>query len=368
MQLTKYINSVLITAVMTIFLFQLPSVIVDPYKVFGFTDFNQKNFEPNTRYLKIEHLLKDTSYNAFILGSSRVNFYDIELANKLLGYKFYNMTAPSETQPGVRKKLDWLVTNRKIKKVIIGLDYDHQTIETSSDLLRLDHPLVSGQSQREFYFKYTLFQPNSLITAIQDNFKSEKEYLFDLNKGQYVFPMRDTLRKENPDLYAANSLKPRLQEIEKKGKNPIETARKNNSLKELQKTVDIINKNNIDATFVINPYNHHLFVTFDINEYNEWLSKVVEITGQVWDFAGINSVTINDKMYYEYSHFNKEVGDLVLTKMFNSKNKDLGLNIPSDFGVFVTSKNLNDHLETTKRTYEKYKEDYKKKYMLDQAK
>ncbi len=368
MQLTKYINSVLITAVLTIFLFQLPSVIVDPYKVFGFTNFNQKNFEPNTRYLKIEHLLKDKSYNAFILGSSRVNFYDIELANKLLGYKFYNMTAPSETQPGVRKKLDWLVTNRQIKKVIIGLDYDHQTIETFSDLLRLDHPLVSGQSKREFYFKYTLFQPNSLITVIQDNLKSENEYLFDINTGQYAFPVRDNLRKENADVYATNFLKPRLQEIEKKGKNPIENARKMNSLKELQKTVDIINKNNIDATFVINPYNHHLFVTFDIDEYNEWVRKVLEITGQLWDFAGINSVTINDKMYYEYSHFTKEVGDVALMRMFNNKNKNLGLNIPSDFGVLVTQEKLNDHLEKTKRAYEKYKEDYKKRYMINQPK
>ena len=32
------------------------NALIDPYRVFGLTDFNRKNFEPNTRYLKVAYL------------------------------------------------------------------------------------------------------------------------------------------------------------------------------------------------------------------------------------------------------------------------------------------------------------------------
>ncbi|MDP8935186.1 MAG: hypothetical protein M3N42_13855, partial [Cyanobacteriota bacterium] len=166
---SNYIKLLLIAAASTILVLQIPTLIIDPYKVFGLADFNKKNFDPNTRYLKIEYLLKQEKPNAFILGSSRVNFYDVEVAKSLSNYNYYNMTAFNDYPLSMRRKLEWLAENRKVSQIILGMDYDHQAINETedSDLLRQEHPLVSGEPKLKFYYKYTAFQPETLIMCIQ---------------------------------------------------------------------------------------------------------------------------------------------------------------------------------------------------------
>ena len=44
------------TAITVIVLMILATLLIDPYRVFGITNWNKKNFMPNTRYLQIESL------------------------------------------------------------------------------------------------------------------------------------------------------------------------------------------------------------------------------------------------------------------------------------------------------------------------
>lgn len=357
----NYIQILVIVAVITILILQIPTLLVDPYKVFGLTNFNKKNFDPNTRYLKIEYLLKDNLPNAFILGSSRVNFYDAKVASLLSGYNYYNMTAFNDYPLTIRKKLEWLANNRKINQVILGMDYDHQAIDQTkdSDLLRQEHPLISGEPKVKFYYKYTAFQPETLILCIQSNLEKEVKNLFDLTIGQSKLLQKEQLRLKDPTSYIANNFKP-ASTIEGKTKLQKEEASKLKSIQELEKIINIAKAKNIKTTIVINPLNQHRFLTFDLDSYTTWLRRMLEVVDQFWDFSGINSITKNDQYYYEDTHFTKQAGDLVLSKVFN--NQKYIKDIPADFGILVNKENLNAHLERLKLLQENYKTYYQAHY------
>jgi hypothetical protein len=358
---SSYIKLFLITAAITLLVLQIPTLLIDPYKVFGLTDFNKKNFDPNTRYLKIEYLLKHVQQDAFILGSSRVNFYDVEVAKLLAEHNYYNMTAFNDYLLSIRKKLEWLVSTRKVSQIILGMDYDHQAINETedSDLLRQEHPLISGESKLKFYYKYTAFQPETLIMCIQNNLQKEVRNIFDVTIGQSKLLHKDELRRQDLDTYVANNFKP-TSKVEGKTKLIQEEPKKLRSIKELQKIIELAKAKNIDAIVVVNPLNHHRFLSFDIDSYSTWIRRMVDVAGKVWDFSGINSITKNDKYYYEDTHFTKQVGDLVLSKVFNDKK--LAKDIPDDFGVLVTQENIESHVERLKRIREDYKNYYQTHY------
>ena len=124
------------------------SVFIDPYDVFGGVGIVERNFEPNTRIAKIQFLSERCGdFDSYVLGTSRVNYYNVEDASKSLGGRFYNFNVSAETMGGVRAKLEWLAANCTVARVLIGLDFDwfHADEFNGGDLLRREHPaVVSG--------------------------------------------------------------------------------------------------------------------------------------------------------------------------------------------------------------------------------
>ncbi len=85
---------------------------------------------------------------------------------------------------------------------------------------------------------------------------------------------------------------------------------------------------------------------------------------QVWDFSGYNSITeepvpsASDKTkrmryYYESSHYTPAAGDLVLDRIFNYHSPDR--TVPDDFGILITSQNLEAHLAHIRTDREHYR-------------
>lgn len=79
--------------------------------------------------------------------------------------------------------------------------------------------------------------------------------------------------------------------------------------------------------------------------FEQWKWEVANMA-PIWDFSGYNSITtepISNKMknYIDNSHYRKEVGDLVLNRMFHYQEES----VPADFGVLLTPANVESHLE-----------------------
>jgi hypothetical protein len=86
------------------------------------------------------------------------------------------------------------------------------------------------------------------------------------------------------------------------------------------------------------PENHNYLDQFDRKLFLDFLKKVSTIV-EFWNFSGYNSITLNDTNYYDYFHFRYFISDLIVKRIFNDTTS-----VPSDFGVYVTEKNIDSHI------------------------
>ncbi|MDJ0511236.1 MAG: hypothetical protein QNJ64_18565 [Crocosphaera sp.] len=157
-----------------------------------------------------------------------------------------------------------------------------------------------------------------------------------------------------------------------------------NSLEYYRMLLQKAYEDKIDFRIVINPSHarqweiiRHLGLW---EKFEEWKRELVKINEQeaakfkvspfpIWDFSGYNSLTTETvpdaqdkttkmKWYYESSHFSKPLGDLVLDKVFAYEDKNR--NIPGDFGILLTSENIEEHLSKIRSDQKLYEKNYQK--------
>jgi hypothetical protein len=107
-----------------------------------------------------------------------------------------------------------------------------------------------------------------------------------------------------------------------------------------------------------------LFIAVGLGErYEFWLKELVRINESeaaragrpplpLWDFSDPNTITREPipamgerepmQWYWEYSHYRKEIGDLILDRIFG--HTDPSRQLPPDFGVRLTAANIDAHI------------------------
>jgi hypothetical protein len=83
-----------------------------------------------------------------------------------------------------------------------------------------------------------------------------------------------------------------------------------------------------------------------LDDYCRWIGDIVDSFGEVYNFMGINSVTMNSDNYNDGHHFYPHVGTRIARRILNLP--DAGL--PDDFGQHVTRENLDRFISGVKRT------------------
>lgn len=130
------------------------------------------------------------------------------------------------------------------------------------------------------------------------------------------------------------------------------------NLAELQKIIEIAQRENIDLRFYISPSHATRYEAIRTaghwEAYEQMKREIAQIT-PFWDFSGYNSITkesISPEMqnYIDDSHYRSEVGDLVLNKLLDYQSET----VPQDFGVWVTSDNVESHLANIRRDRENW--------------
>ena len=85
------------------------------------------------------------------------------------------------------------------------------------------------------------------------------------------------------------------------------------------------------------------------DDYTRWITDLVEVFGEVWNFMFYNEITVDDVNYKDAHHYSPQVCDLITRKIYNIS-KDIGI-IFNDFGVRVTHENLNEHLHFLRENF-----------------
>ncbi|MBF0479380.1 MAG: hypothetical protein HQL26_07840 [Candidatus Omnitrophica bacterium] len=332
----KKYNLIFITIVTLAISFVISmNVLWDIYRIFGISHFNNTNVSANFRYLKVKFLnAHPDDYDAFIVGSSRTNFYAAKLASQLSGLHYYSFSAAAEKLDLILNELVWLKKrNIKIKQVILGLDYDFMFLVDDfpkNAIEAKEHPLVSGESWFSFYPPFALnFDFNNWRKAFRDVILRHKpaSYQFDQTTGHWYYVDRDQAIVKDHAKYFKERFKMEIPYV--RGK----LDRVAVNLERLKRLMNFIDQEKIPRIVIINPYSQYAFKSFTKEEYSYWLKSVVNICGQVWDFSGLNAITTNDWLYYDTSHFLPKVGDMILKKVFSVPDPAA----PKDFGVLLNA-------------------------------
>ena len=292
------------------------SVVIDPYGVFGGVGIVERNFEPNTRIGKIRFLSdRCGDFDSYVLGTSRVNYYNVEDASKSLGGRFYNFNVSAETMGGVRAKLEWLAANCTVDRVLIGLDFDwfHSDEFHGGDLLRREHPALNSGNVRAFeYLRVFAAYLNVPVKTLRRAVRAQRE---DPLRFRVDIPTGHALLFENGE--PVNQMQDRVVPAAVISRVCLAPAALDAGMYRVNREIlaeiaQLLRENAIEAIFVVNPINETIAAAFESRAYAVFLRDAVRITGGIWYFGGFNAFTQDEARYLDASHFGRPTGAEVL--------------------------------------------------------
>jgi hypothetical protein len=335
----------LLPGMLFLFAIMLYNVVYDPFGVLR-GDMENHYTEPNQRYLKAKHLLKNPAkYNAYIFGSSRAG--KIDPRNIKTDERWYNQ-AYSEGLPAEHlEDLRFMVKNDvTISRVVIGMDNVSFLVRPErhrKEVLRKPY-----KNWRDPFFDYLFLKPDLELRKIQAKRKEDKNQSF---YDIYESGMPDVLFR---DTWIENLKEKHCQN--KKFNYPATTfyhkPRIDKAIKEISDIIKLCKKEDIELVFYIGPMHATTYLNLEITQYTEFITKLAEMTS-FYDFSGINRITTDNYFYYETSHFRPLIGDLIMESILTD---DF-----DDFGQFVTENNIEQVVAKKIKDAQAYKETSSKK-------
>jgi hypothetical protein len=144
--------------------------------------------------------------------------------------------------------------------------------------------------------------------------------------------------------------------------------------------LNIAYRDNVDLRILTSPSHARLWEALYFvglwPQFELWKREIVRINEEIakhyqkppfplWDFTGYNSLTtetvppLDDaktemKWYWESSHYKNALGELVLDRVFEYQHPERV--VPDDFGVLLTSRNIDEHLKMIRADQQRYRE------------
>jgi hypothetical protein len=369
------------------------NLIIDPFGVYNFVDIqsinNVKTGQGNHVRMGKAGAVRSFKPRAIVLGNSRAE-YGINPEHP--GWKVepvYNLGVSGSNIYESLRYFQHAHSIQPLDKVLIMLDlnlfdaYWENAVDFSEERLA-----VSLNEQKNEYYYLSDFIPttlslNALTQSINTIWRSatnktttylsngQRDWRNDLlfrtvirNFGSYqnIFTIEEKSLLEAKAKGYSSDLK----------KYSYNQRTKINVFDWFRKIVKISIRDNIDLHLVLTPSHaryfemHRLMGNWTL--WEEWKRALVDIVEEeakiagvtpfpFWDFSGFTPLTTeyvpaeNEKdtkmeWYFESSHFTTDLGDLIQDKVFNRN--ILSNNVPDYFGVLITSKNIDEHLEETR--------------------
>lgn len=319
----------------------LSNFFIDPYGIFN-KDLWPVVVEPSQYYHKIEKIKENPKkFNSFFVGASTVGFTPPELLESYLpDSRFFSLWFSTVSQPKNLATLKFLIKEGvDVKNIYMQLDTSlliSQKDHGHKDYQRKLHYDVSGESKLMYYFEYlTIFPYKLLLYKLKVNLEGkQKGPTYDFDSGVIVEADRERRIKEDHEAY----IKSIDEFFIEKPKRTVKGEAIEFNLKILQEYKKICDDNNINLILLLNPEHRNTIDTTLAKPYTEFIKRLSSVSS-FWSFGGYNSITMNNKYYYEPGHHHPRVSRLISARMFNDKS----INVPDDFGFYVTKENAEDY-------------------------
>lgn len=310
---------------------------IDP--LWNFSHANQYNriqMPFNERQQKTNYItFHEFDYDTLILGSSRTTYID---QNDFKGHKAYNYAVSNMLMDEYYDYIEYAkkMRGKEFEYIIIGLDF----MATNKNIPReFEEPSFYIDNTNQFGYRYsTLMSLDTLKYSLQ-NFRASLRgepvnFAYDRNNVKTLLPVSEEER--------ALKLQATVDTYRQRIYSNYEYA-------DVKEILSKVKESNPNTKFIIftTPVNHNLYNLMLEMElytyYQQLLIDTVEVFGQVYHFNYPNSVTTDDRHYYDASHFYAEIGTWIAGKITG-----LSTDAPEDFGVVLNKENVMREMEKLK--------------------
>lgn len=356
--------------------------LVDPYWIFGapkIAGFNayKTRLDPNERIFKIVNLARQQP-TVVLLGTSRTDVGLSPLHPVFAGKKTLNLAMSAQPYSETRALLD-LLDQKKTRQAIIGMDFF-----VANDLLIPPRNIVSenysSNRRLELLISISTLR-DSIMTLIPVNQLTAYGLNEYTDAGQRGYNIKAPA-KGNHGTFISNERGYLLDMYTPPPNCTFEFDTLHHGQSQMDHARAMLERayrENIDLRLFISPSHARQWETLAAaglwDKWEEWkrrLTKMNEDEAEkakrpafpIWDFSGYNSIstetlpTLDDatnlmRNYFDSSHYTPTVGNLVLDRIFSYHTQER--NLPDDFGVLITSANLNTHLARIRAEREQYR-------------
>jgi hypothetical protein len=302
-------------------------VWIDPYNVFHWNNIRDNGIEPNKRYIKMHYILNNPElFDAYLFGSSRVYSIDVD---KIEQFHFYNMTYANGLPGEHLENLKTMIQRGIIPAVVlIGVD----------DISCFGSSVANNLMNKSY--------PSPPVhTMFTDMFEHLRFLVSYCNAGMLVSSLKTIILYKSPDKreyreqFYKNGSRIRTlmnQEYNWQKAVPANLAYENridSCIIDIKNIVDLCDNYDIKLIVFTNPI-HVISYQKSVNAgYLDFLYKLSDIT-DYYNFSGINDITINNKYWFETTHYKMDVGDKIVRVIFNNITDEKL--VSQGFGYYVT--------------------------------
>ena len=305
-------------------------LFVDPYNIFHWRNIRNNGVESNKGYVKMSNVLENPEkFDSFLFGSSRMGFFDV---TKIRDGKYYDMSYSEGVPAEHLSDLEVMIDHGIIpKNVTIGVDDISYFVDPATheeQLYRKRFPWEGTFTDKcGFYLKYfdmiTLSQSLHVIRNFEDKDPEYGKRL--LATGNERLDIESNFNYEDTEATWSAYYRPREEVYE-----------------DIRRIKELCNEYGITLRIFTNPVNGYTYAKDIANGYLEFLEGLAEVT-DYYNFSGFNDVTLNHSLYYETSHFNPGVADLILERIYDERIDERLYE--QGFGRYVTKENVGELMD-----------------------
>jgi len=345
----NYLTNLIIGLLSFTALVPIINILVDPTEVFG-TDVFPHSFQINDRFRKTEHLLENRDkYSGFLMGSSRMGYIDPSLfSSKLNRGEAYNLNLSSANVWDYLEMTRFLLKEGfDIELLVVQMDI---TLHYGDRLRYQHHPRFDGTSRTRFFVNNLFSFPyKSLAGKIWFNLIGRDSVQMEWTTGLRSRPWEEASIKRDHEAYLKHEVSfSRKKEPWQRGIREEFKSATDKSVLAVRELLLLGQEYDFSIYVFVTPHNQHYLDDFSWEEFQYFLVSLSEIT-EFWCFAGYNSITTDDRNFYESSHYRPFVGALVSQRLLQDRN----LRTAEDFGVFISPSSLREALDGLRFGFEK---------------
>ena len=306
--------------------------VVDPYNVFHWRNIRNNGVEPNKNYIKTKYIIDNPElFNGFLFGSSRVGAIHVE---NIKEYSVYNMTYSAGTPYEHLQTIHTFLENGIIPKIIMGVDNYSYKEDYNFHLcqgLRAPYQSIDGHVLN---FAKLYLDPSAVTQSLP---------LLVSDKGipgyDYFYKYGWWCDYECESHFNRDDVSQSISDYD----NMPDT------LKVISEIKQLCDENGIKLILFINPIHELEFIqSVEHSDFFIFLEELAKIA-PFYNFSGINQITEDDRNYVDYTHYNAQVGDLIIDTIFDKKRYDSLYE--NGFGWYVDENNIVDLLSVLNQQY-----------------